>query len=62
MDRDQIQERLSKTQAELFVLRGRCSVLQEECDRLKSDSSQKIPISVHKSAVDECKRYLLLEH
>lgn len=56
LDRDQVQERLSKTQAELFVLRGRCSVLTEECDRLKSDLNQKIPVSVHKAAVDECKR------
>ncbi|XP_075210874.1 centrosomal protein of 89 kDa-like [Lycorma delicatula] len=56
VDRDEVQERLSKTQAELFVLRGRCSVLTEECDRLKSDINQKIPVSVHKAAVDECKR------
>ncbi|RZF33288.1 hypothetical protein LSTR_LSTR007633 [Laodelphax striatellus] len=56
MAREQTEERFLKSHMELYVLRGKFSILTEECDKLKSDANKKIPVSVHRAAVNECKR------
>ncbi|XP_039299314.1 protein Cep89 homolog [Nilaparvata lugens] len=56
MVKEQVEERLLKSQMQLYSLRGKFSILTEECDNLKSDANQKIPVTVHRAAVMECKR------
>lgn len=53
---DQAEEKVQQNKTELFVLKGRLSILTDENERLKSEVENKIPVAVHNASVNECKR------
>ncbi|CAH1394041.1 unnamed protein product [Nezara viridula] len=57
-ERDEAVSKLSAIRADYLVLKGRNSALEDEHERLKEDSSDRIPKSVHSAYIAECKRLL----
>ncbi|XP_066909483.1 centrosomal protein of 89 kDa isoform X2 [Halyomorpha halys] len=57
-ERDEAVSKLNAVRADYLVLKGRNSVLEDEHERLKEDSSERIPKSVHSAYIAECKRLL----
>ncbi|XP_052130723.1 centrosomal protein of 89 kDa isoform X1 [Frankliniella occidentalis] len=51
-----LEAKLNECHTELLTLRGRYSVLSEQFERLQQGADRLIPLSVHNSAVNECKR------
>ncbi|XP_034254503.1 centrosomal protein of 89 kDa isoform X2 [Thrips palmi] len=51
-----LEAKLTECHTELLTLRGRYSVLSEQFERLQQGADRLIPLSVHNSAVNECKR------
>lgn len=60
LDHEQLDEKAQQYKTEVYVLKGRLSVLVEECDRLKQEADNKIPVTVHTASVNECKRYVVV--
>lgn len=56
-ERDHLSEKYENARTELLHLQGRVSTLAEDLNRMKTEDSSKIPIAVHTSAVNECRRY-----
>lgn len=54
--RDCATEELQQVRTELFMLKGRFSLLQEEHRAAKEEADSKIPVSVHTASINECKR------
>lgn len=55
-ERDHLAEKYENARIELLHLQGRVSTLAEDLNRMKTEDSNKIPITVHTSAVNECRR------
>lgn len=58
-ERDHLAEKYENARTELLHLQGRVSTLAEDLSRMKTEDNNKIPIAVHTSAVNECRRYSL---
>lgn len=57
-ERDHLAEKYENARIELLHLQGRVSTLAEDLNRMKTEDNNKIPIAVHTSAVNECRRYI----
>lgn len=55
-ERDEAVSKLSAIRADYLVLKGRNSALEDEHERLKEDSSERIPKAIHSAYIAECKR------
>ncbi|XP_050421288.1 centrosomal protein of 89 kDa-like [Adelges cooleyi] len=55
-ERDHLADKYENARAELLHLQSRVSTLAEDLNRIKTEDSNKIPLAVHKSAVNECRR------
>lgn len=53
-----LHEQYFKSRNEVSVLREKNKSLVETHDDFKNERQQYIPISVHKSSVEECKKYV----
>lgn len=58
-ERDHLSEKYENARVELLHLQGRVSTLAEDLNRMKTEDNNKIPIAVHTSAVNECRRFVL---
>lgn len=56
-ERDHLAEKYENARIELLHLQSRVSTLAEDLNRMKTEDNNKIPITVHTSAVNECRRY-----
>ena len=56
LNADEAEEKSQQYKTELFVLKGKLSVLTDENERLKNEVDNKIPVAVHNASVNECKR------
>jgi len=56
-ERDHLAEKYENARIELLHLQGRVSSLAGDLNRMKTEDDNKIPIAVHTSAVNECRRY-----
>lgn len=61
-ERDHLAEKYENARIELLHLQGRVSTLAEDLNRMKTEDNNKIPITVHTSAVNECRRYVFLSN
>lgn len=57
-ERDHLSEKYENARIELLHLQGRVSTLAEDLNRMKTEDNNKIPIAVHTSAVNDCRRYI----
>ncbi|XP_060860882.1 paramyosin-like [Metopolophium dirhodum] len=55
-ERDHLSEKYENARIELLHLQGRVSSLAGDLNRMKTEDDNKIPIAVHTSAVNECRR------
>lgn len=55
-ERDHLAEKYENSRVELLHLQGRVSTLAEDLNRMKAEDNEKIPLAVHTSAVNECRR------
>lgn len=55
-ERDHLAEKYENARTELLHLQGRVSSLAGDLNRMKTEDDNKIPIAVHTSAVNECRR------
>ncbi|XP_050543968.1 centrosomal protein of 89 kDa-like [Daktulosphaira vitifoliae] len=55
-ERDHLTDKYENARMELLQLQSRVSNLAEDLNRMKTEDNNKIPISVHTSAVNECRR------
>jgi len=58
-ERDHLAEKYENARTELLHLQGRVSSLAGDLNRMKTEDDNKIPIAVHTSAVNECRRYMI---
>lgn len=58
-ERDHLAEKYENARIELLHLKGRVSTLAEDLNRMKAEDNNKIPLNVHTSAVNECRRYVI---
>lgn len=54
--KEAINDNLQEQKADLYMMRGKYSVLKQEFERLKIESESRVPLAVHSASIGECKR------
>lgn len=54
--KEAVNDNLQEQKADLYMMRGKYSVLKQEFERLKIEIDSRVPLAVHSASIGECKR------